>query len=376
MLKLVYRQSILDKANTFITVLSLAAAISVIVILKGFEQGQYLQLKNVVINRGSELIAVQKDVENFIATRSVIPQLVREKVEAIPGVKAAHPLTTLPLIYNDQGLLTPVYLIVFDSAGGPVQLLDGTFSAEGHGIVIDKSLAKKYHLKIGDEFVVSDFEFVVTGVTSEAAFMMPFAFINYDGMLDLFLESDIAPDLSTFPLMSFLLIDVKDKDSIEKVRHLLEQDISEIDVFTIEELAVSDQSLGRGFFKPIIGLLVSVGFLLALVVISLLMYANMTRNQRNFSVLRALGFSKRNLMAYTFYYVGILLLLAFPLSLFLAFLLSTFIEYLAPVYLFAVFDFSVLLSVSGFVLLFAAIGVLIPYYILQQADPVIALQRA
>lgn len=103
MLKLVIKQLLHDKANTFITVLALSASIAVIVVLQGFEQGQYEQLKLASINRGSDLIAVQAKVNNFMATRSVIPQLAREQIEAVPGVKAAHPLTTLPVIYQYRG---------------------------------------------------------------------------------------------------------------------------------------------------------------------------------------------------------------------------------------------------------------------------------
>ncbi|WP_223668795.1 ABC transporter permease [Kangiella shandongensis] len=376
MLKLVYRQLACGKANTVITVLALAAAIAVIIILKGFEQGQYLQLKNIVLNRGSDLVAVQKEVKNFIATRSVIPQLVRQKVDSAPGVKATHPITTLPIIYNKQGRQTPVYLIVFDSSGGPSNLLSGRVESEGNGIVLDQALAKKYALKLGDPFIVSDFQFVITGITREAAFMMPFAFITYDGVLDLFLESEIAPDLSVFPLLSFILIDVTDDKSIKSVRQALEQKVPEIDVFSSEQLALNDQELGKDFFGPIIGVLVFVGFILMLMVIGLLMYANMARNQRNFSVLKALGFREKALVSYTVYYVVLLLLFAFPLSLCLALIISSIIESIAPVYLFVVFDLLMLLKVSSLTLLFASIGSIIPFLILRKCDPVIALQSA
>lgn len=376
MIKLVVKQLLLDPANTLITVLALSATIAVIFILQGFEHGQYVQLKQASLNRGSDLIAVQSKVTNFVATRSVIPQMVREKIESTTGVLAAHPLTTLPVIYKKNGLQTPVYLIVFDSAGGPARLIQGKAKNRGQYIVIDESLAKKYQLNVGDDFRVSDFDFKISGVTQEAAFMMPFAFINYDGLIDLFMESEIAPDLSTFPLLSFMLIDVENADSLFRIQQALEQNIPDIDVFTPSALAGNDEKLGKAFYEPILGLLISVGFLLGLLLISLLMFTAIHRNQRDFAIMLALGFETRSLMIYTLNLSFILLLIALFVSLAVAGFIASLIESVRPVYYFAVYQPQVLLEVGGMVLVFAFVGGVLPYFSLRKCDPVIALRRA
>lgn len=376
MIKLVVKQLLLDPANTFITLLALAAAIAVIVILQGFEQGQYEQLKRASMNRKADLIAVQSKVTNFVATRSVIPQSVREKVESTSGVSAVHPLTTFPVIYKKSGTQTPVYLIVFDTAGGPATLTQGSAKDIGQYIVIDKALAKKYELNIGDVFRISDFDFEISGISRESAFMMPFAFINYDGLIDLFMDAEMMPDSSTFPLLSFMLIDVEKTDSIFRVRDALEETIPDIDVFTPEALAANDKKLGEAFYKPILGLLISVGFLLGLLLISLLMFTAVQRSQRDFAIMLALGFNTRALMRYTLYLSCMLLLSAFFISLVLAGGIAFLIESARPVYYFAVYQPRVLLEVGGMVLLFALSGAALPYFSLRKCDPVIALSRA
>lgn len=376
MLRLVLKQMRYDRTNTGLTVLALAAAIAVVVVLQGFEQGQYMQLQRVVWNRGSDLIAVQAKVRNFIATRSVIPQLVRQQVEETPGVVEVHPLTTLPIIYKNDGMQTPIYLVIFDNAGGPTLLEHTTTDSTLPGIVIDQSLLRKYQLKLGDSFQITNFAFQITGITQEAAFMMPFAFIDYDGLIDLFLESEIAPDLSTFPLLSFLLIDVDPSVSKAQVRKALEQHIPEIDVLTPTELAHNDVALGKGFYKPILGLLISVGFVLGLLLISLLMYSSIQRNQRDFSVMRALGFRVTHLLRYTFFLSSLLLLLALALGLALADGIAALIESARPVYYFAIFQGTVLIKVVSMVVLFAVLGALLPYFSLRRCDPVTALRSA
>ena len=114
--------------------------------------------------------------------RSSIPQLARAQVESVEGVVNAHPVTAIPVIYEENNRRTPVSILVYDTKGGPAMIMRGNDLVDSRDIVIDVSLAKKYGLNPGDTFIVSDFEFNISGITEESAFMMPFAFISYDGM--------------------------------------------------------------------------------------------------------------------------------------------------------------------------------------------------
>jgi len=374
MIKLVLRQLLLDKGNTVITLLALSAAVAVIVILLGFEQGQYQQLKFASLNRGADLIAVQSNIKNFVATRSVIPQQARAQIESIAGVIAAHPITTLPVIYKHGAMQTPVYMIVFDSSGGPAQLIDGTAKTLGQYIVVDESLAKQYRLNVGDEFVVAGFSFEVSGITKEAAFMTPFAFVNYDGLIDFFMDSEVASDLSTFPLLSFMLIDVEDVAVLHQVSESIERTVGSIDVYTPEEIANNDVRLGKGFYKPILGLLISVGFLLGSLLICLLMFSTVNRYKRDFAVMMALGFQTRSLLVYTFSSSFILIILALLLGLALSNYIVMFIESARPVYYFAIFHPDVLVKAVAAISVFGLLGAIAPYLAIRKTDPVIALQ--
>ncbi len=376
MVSFVLKQLRYDKANTAITLLALSAAISVILVLQSFEKGQYIQLEQATLNRNADLIAVQANVTNFMATRSVIPQYVREQIEDIQGVESTHPITTLPIIYKQSKKQTPVYLIVYDTDGGPSMVIDGKVESRGRTIVIDETLAKLYQLKVSDQFVVSNFAFTVSGITNEAAFMTPFAFINYDGLIDFFLESEVASDLSSFPLLSFLLIKVKKQESYLQVQESIEQSIPPVDVYSPKVLASNDVKLGEGFYKPILGLLTTVGFILGSLLISLLMFSAVTRHQRDFAVMLALGFKTHSLLIFTISLSCVLLGVSFLGGLIIANFISVLIEAVRPIYYFAVFHPLVLLKVGGMVALFALFGALAPYLKLRKCDPVTALHNA
>jgi len=374
MLIFALRQLQLDKARTLLTAFALGAVIAVILVLNGFEQGQYYQLKQIVFNRHADLVAAQSGVSNFIAVRSSIPQLARAEVEAIEGVAEAHPLTAIPIIYNKNNILTPVYVIVYDDKGGPSSIIEGHELGKGREIVIDQSLAKKYNIHPGDKFLVTDFEFTVAGVTNEAAFMMPFAFINYDSMVDLFIESEIAPDLSTFPLLSYMLIDLMPGADRNKVAQNIETAVPSIDVLPADQLANNDVNLGKVFFKPIMGVLVSIGYVIGMLVVGLIMYADIRHRLRNFAILKALGFSAGKLFASVLFQSVLLLVIAIPLGSILAYILANVIQNAAPVYLIYVFEPYAYAKTVLASFIMASLGAIIPLRLIQRSDPMLAFQ--
>jgi len=375
MIKLALRQAQLDPLRTLLTAFALGAVIAVILVMEGFEQGQYYQLEQIVLNRKADLIATQSCVTNFIAVRSSIPQLSRAEVESVDGVINAHPVTAIPVIYTKNNIRTPVYVLVYDLKGGPSSIINGHAIKNGNDIVIDISLAKKYQIQLGDSFYVTDFEFKVSGITEEAAFMMPFAFINYDGMLDLFIESEIAPDLSTFPLLSYMLIELAPTADRDWVAQQIEATVPSVDVVTPQQLAENDINMGKVFYGPIMGLLVTIAYVIGMLVVGLIMYSDVRSRLHSFSVLKALGFPLAKLFTAVFLQSLLLLIIAIPLGILLALVIAAFIETASPVYLIRIFEpviFSQTLMAS---FAFALIGALIPLRVILRSDPMMAFQR-
>ena len=243
MLRFVFRQLSFDPLRTTLIAAALAAVVAVILILEGFNEGLVAQLGDAVTDRQADLIVTQAGVSNMIAARSVLPQVTRRDVEAVPGVAAAHPLTGIPVIYAEGSKRTPMFLFVYDSAGGPRRMVAGTAATEPRDIVIDRSLAVKYDLAPGDPLVVSDFEFRVSGIADgAAAFFTAFGFARYDDLIDFYFESDVAADISTFPLLSFLLVELTLGADRTDVAKAIEANISEGDVFLPEDLAAEDEA--------------------------------------------------------------------------------------------------------------------------------------
>jgi ABC-type antimicrobial peptide transport system permease subunit len=255
-------------------------------------------------------------------------------------------------------------------------LREGSLAVAPREIVIDESLAVLYDLKIGDPFVVAEFEFRVSGIATRAsALFTAFAFITYDDMIDFFFYSDLVGDISNLPLLSYLLVELQPDAERARVRAAIEAVEPEADVFSPGELALNDVALGRNLFGPVIGVLITAGYIIALLVVGMIMFASAHARLRNFGVKKALGFSNRALVFEMVLEALIFVLLSFPLALLLASLAGWLIETLVPLYLVPVLELAPLLRTLVAALVLAVIGAYLPYRLIARLDPALVFRN-
>lgn len=375
MLALTFRQLRLDAVRSILTVLAVAAVVAEILILEGFLAGLYFQLRQAVLNRGGDLIVTQAGISNFIATRSILPQTARLDVEAVEGVRVAHPLTGISVIYERGGRRTPIMILVYDTAGGPTKIVSGEAVNADRGIIIDRALAVKYDLSPGDPMTISDFVFTVSGVsTDSAAFLTPFAFITYDDLIDFYFESDVAADIATFPLLSFLLVETDPGADVAAVAERIDKQVGVADVFLPSALALRDEILGREMLGPILGLLLVVSYGIGVLVVGMFMFVAIRGRLWDFGVLRALGFRTRSLSFAVVVEAAFLTLLALPVGVVLANLAAQAIQAEAPVYLVLATEPAGIARTAIAALAFSALGALVPVRAIHGIDPAVVFR--
>jgi putative ABC transport system permease protein len=370
MLKLVLRQLQADPVRTALTSLALASVIAVILIFEGFLEGVVEQSRDAVMNRRADLIVAQAGIKNLTLARSLLPQSARGEVEAVDGVVAAHPLTGIPVIYEQAGVRAPLLLFVYDTSGGPARIVAGRPISGAREVVIDRSFANKFDLAPGDPLVISDFEFTVAGITEgAAAFFSAFGYARYDDLIDFYFESDLAADISTFPLLSFLLVDLAGGSSPDDIAAELERSVASADVFLPEQLADEEEALGRTLLGPIIGLLVIAGYISGALVTGIIMFATVNGRRRNLGVLKALGFSHRYLAVSVVAEALALIAVALPLGWLLGGAIAYSIETLLPLYRVPVTVPAPLLRTAVAALVFGIIGALTPVRSIRRVEP-------
>ena len=376
MFKLIYRQLIYEPFRTALTCVAVASALAVILLLEGFQTGLLVQLKNVVLNRNADLIVAQAGVSNFVASRSLLPQLSRERIESIEGVVEAHPMTMVPVIYEKSGYRkSPIFFVVYDTGGGPSKIITGRVAQKPREIVIDESLAVLYDLNVGDPFIVADFEFRISGIAEQAsALFTAFSFINYDDMIDFFFDSDLVGDISNLPLLSYLLVELEPGVDKQDIVQKIEAVESEADAYLPEQLSHNDIALGRTLFGPVMGVLIGAGYIIALLVVGMIMFAAAHARLRNFGVMKALGFPNRILVKEMVLESLVMILLAFPIALALAQFGAWVIENRVPLYLVPVMELTPLIRTFVAALILGVIGAYLPYRLIAKLDPAIVFR--
>lgn len=370
MILLAYRNLLLAPMRTALTVMAIASVVAVILLLEGFYSGLLTQLRNVVLNRQADLIVVQAGVTNMTAARSILPQFARRDIEAIDGVGAAYPLTGLSAIYEQDGAHTAISVLVYDDHGGPTNVVEGEATTEPRSVVIDRALSEKYGLEIGSKFVLTGFGFRVSGISSgTAAFFTPFVFIHFDDLIDYYLESGTAADITTFPLVSFLLVELEKNKDPSEIAALIENELPEADVMLPKSLADADESLGRVLFGPAMKLLIGVCYTIGILVTGIITFAAVNSRRRELGVLKALGFSNGFLQSVALLESLVMVFISLPIGVLLAGIISLVIEAMAPLYLVSPIELVPMLRTSIACMAFTMIGSLLPVRIIRNVDP-------
>jgi hypothetical protein len=192
-------------ARTALRTLSIAAAVAVTLLLEGFRLGVDRQMAAPASALPAPLVAIEKGATHFVGLPSRLPQAARAAIEGSPGVAAAHPLVSVPVIFETRGRRTPLELVAYDSAGAPV--LDAGRSISGaHQIVLDRKLAKAHGLHLGDTIRLFSRDFEVVGLARNSdVFFSPLAYVTYDELIDTYLAADVPGAMGGAPLLSFSL---------------------------------------------------------------------------------------------------------------------------------------------------------------------------
>jgi putative ABC transport system permease protein len=382
MLYLTLKNALYRPARLIMTVLAITAILAEILVLEGFMAGSYEQLRQTVLRRGGDVMVTQSGISNFLAVRSILPQQTRAEVEAVKGVKTTHPLTAIMQIYESGGRLTPIIILVYDdasgkNAGGPTDIIEGRAPTDPDEVVIDRALAQRYGLGPGDILTLSDFNFTVSGISAgSAALFTPFAFITYDSLIDFYFESDIADDISAFPLLSFLSVETEGGADPAQVAQRIAQQVPVADAILPKDLARNDENLGRELLGPILNLLLWLSYIIGALAIGMFMFAAVRAQQKSFGVLRALGFTTGHLVTGVIAEAVVITLLALPLGIMLAAGLAGLIENYAPVYLVLATEPAAILRTGLIAIVLAVLGALTPLQLLRKLDPATAFREA
>ncbi len=361
------RQLLAEPAKLGVSLLAIAAAVALVLLLTGLRRGIGEQV-TLYVDRQPPVLVGQAGAHNFMAQTSVLPEALGEQLERVPGVAVATPISQQFAMLTLHGRRVLPLLVGFDpgKAGGPWSLAAGRVPRSEGEIVLDRVLAEEHRLEVGSSVTYRDAPLRIVGLSrGTTAWMTPLAFATRTTLNALSRQPRTA---------SFFLVSTREGVSPAVLAARIERAVPGVSALTREEAAANDRSLFTGAFKGLLLAMVTIAFGVAIMVIGLTVYTSTSERGREYATLKAIGLRRGPLLRLAGAQAGVLALAGTALGTVLAFAGLSAAAALAPKYLIVITAGSVA-SMTAAALLMAVAAALLPARYLARLDPATAFRR-
>jgi putative ABC transport system permease protein len=274
-MSLARRNLVQDKTRFMLSVIGVALAVMLILILSGFLNGMYRQISAYLDHTSGSIVVAQDGVRNLLGATSLLPPDVEGSVKT-RGAAQVVPILSQFVILDLHDKKVPAYLVGYEPRRravawrltGTAQYQRGLRSRWRNGIPRSATRSKP------------DRDFAVVGLSDgTASWMTSFVFVRKTA-LEVLLR---APGAT-----SFLLVTPSVRVGDDELRKRL-SDLSSIEVTPKSTVMANDLSLYGGVFSGPIRLMVAIAFLVGTLVVGLVIYTATIERQREYGVLKAIG---------------------------------------------------------------------------------------
>lgn len=361
------RQLLAEPAKLAVSVLAIAAAIALVLLLTGLRRGIGEQV-TLYLDRQPPVLVGQAGARNFMAQTSVLPEVLGEELERVPGVAAATPISQQFAMLTLHGRRVLPLLVGFDPGrrGGPWSLATGRAPRADGEIVLDRVLGEEHGLEVGSVVNYRGTTLRIVGLSrGTTAWMTPLAFATRKTLNTLNRQPRTA---------SFFLVNPRDGVAPTELAARIERAVPGVSALTREQAAANDRSLFTGAFNGILLAMVTIAFAVAILVIGLTVYTSTSERGREYATLKAIGLRRGPLLRMAGTQAGALALAGTAVGTALAFAGVRGAAALAPKYLVVVTAESVaLMAVAA--LTMALVAAFLPARYLARLDPATAFGR-
>ncbi|HSB65327.1 MAG TPA: FtsX-like permease family protein [Anaerolineales bacterium] len=271
-----------DKTRLALSIGGVALAVMLILILKGFLSGMNHQIASYIDHSPGSLLVAQKGIRNLLGATSILPPKVSDQIENASGVEKVIPILSQFVILDLHGKKQPAYMIGYEleQGGGPWKITDGREPSTNTEMTMDRVIARRHNLNIGDTFEVLDKNFTIVGLSDgTTSWMASFFFILKPGA-----EALLRAPGAT----SYLLIETKTGVNLKDIQSRLNE-LPGINALTKDEVSANDIKLFAKVFSAPLKLMVGIAFLVGTMVVGLVIYTATVERQREYGVIKAIG---------------------------------------------------------------------------------------
>ncbi len=284
MLLLAFRNLFQSQARLLISVGGVALALLLILSLDAIMTGIEHQVTAYIDNSGADIWVSQENVRNMHMAYSALPSSVTSKVKNIAGVESATPILYLTGYFEVGPERDAAYIIGLPKQveeGGPWQIAQGKADPGSKEIIIDRGIANRAGVGIGDKAKVLGEEFTIVGLSEgTAAITASVAFVS---------KKDWSRLQANAEAVSFVLAKVKPGESPAAVAVQIERQVPKVTAQTRQMFASQERQVVSDMSTDLITIMNLVGFLIGLAVVALTVYTATLTRRAEYGVLKALG---------------------------------------------------------------------------------------
>ncbi|MDQ2788139.1 MAG: ABC transporter permease [Chloroflexota bacterium] len=271
-----------DKVRLALSVIGVALAMMLILLLFGLRSGVYAQISGYVNHTPGSVVVLQQDDDNILSATSVLPPGSADAARAVPGVAQVTPILLFVNILDLHEKKVFVYLVGYDPAigGGPWKLAQGRAPQTDHEIVFDRVLAEQHGIHVGDTLPLLGQPFTVVGLSDgTTSWMSSF----------LFMRKSAAESLLRMPGATSFLLVTPDRETTPTVLRDRLRSVPGTDSFLKQSVVTNDQKLFGSFLDYPLQIMAVVAFLVGTLVVGLVIYTATAERHREYGVLKAVG---------------------------------------------------------------------------------------
>jgi putative ABC transport system permease protein len=282
------RNLVQDRTRLALSIAGVTLAVTLMLLLNGLLNGMYTQIGAYLDHSPGQVVVAQRGVRSLLGATSLVPPGTANQVQSLPEVARAIPVMSQFVMLDLDGRKQPAYLIGYDPAlgGGPWRLSAGREPRVDSEVVLDRVLAARHAIALGDTLPVMGRDFSVVGLSDGTTSWMTSFF---------FLRKTAAESLLRAPgATSFLLVTPAPGVSATELRDRLNA-LPGVEAVRKSDMIANDITLLARFFSIPLRLMVTIAFLVGTLVVGLVIYTATVERRREYGVLKAIGARNRRL---------------------------------------------------------------------------------
>ena len=368
MIHLAFRNLFQNKVRLIISVGGVALALLLILSLDAIFTGVEQRITVYINNSGADIFVAQTGVRNMHMASSSLPDSVRRRVKAVSGVASVTPILYLSnniVVGEERNLAYIIGLPKNAAFGGPWKVSSGSWLPGKGEAIIDRNVAEKSGITLGDEVDILGEEFEVVGLSEETSSLVnSVAFISMDDFEDL---------RGSFETFSFLLVKVRDGETPDLVATRIQAQVRDITVQTTGDFASQERKVVKDMSTDVITIMNLIGFLIGLAVMALTVYTATLARRAEYGVLKALGARNGHLYRAVLAQAVLSVVFGFLISLAITILLSVIVPRLGVGMVLEI-SLRSLLKVGSLSLVIAGIAAILPIRQIAGLDPALVFK--